>query len=132
MRRLLLSFLLLALPATLAAQQAPALAPGHPLDPADVAILTGSRSAAPTPYAAYATPYLSYPVDIPLFSQPMFAPVSTATSPLFAPLAFGRIGRRPVALFSGPGVPGVPLFFVRGRTVFFATPRGMLFGFVGR
>ena len=89
-------------------------------------------SKTPTPYGAYATPYLSYPVDVPLFGQPMFAPVSTATSPLFAPLAFGRIGRRPFALFSGPGVPGFPLFFVRGRTAFFATPRGMLFGFLGR
>ena len=123
---------MLALPGTLAAQQVqPALAPGHPLDPADVAVLTGNHSAAPTPYA-YPAPYISFPFEAPLFGQPMFAPVSTATSPLFAPLAFGRFGRRPFALFSGPGVPGFPLFFVRGRTAFFSTPQGMLFGFVGR
>lgn len=133
MRRLWLILLLSALPATLSAQQAAtAPKPGHPLDPADVATLSGKSSTAALPYQVYGTPYVYYSGSESLFGQQAFAPVSTTVGPGVSPLAFGLIGRRPVAIFRAPGTGLPPFFFVRGHTGFFATPRGLVFGFVGR
>jgi len=108
MRKALLLVVVLAVPGLLLAQETqpaqtlpqakPAPRLGHPLDPADVAILTGkAKASAGTRHGLYAMPYLyfNYPINQPLFSQPLFAPVSTATQPPFAPLLFGRIGERP-------------------------------------
>lgn len=73
------------------AQPAPVL--GHPLDPADVATLTG-RSSGTAPYAPtygyYYPPYAGgYPMAAPLFGGSQFSGGPWAT-PMFSPFAFGR------------------------------------------
>src|SRR5574337_1489133 len=74
--------------------------PGHPLDPADVDVLTGKTKAprnaghvvevSPYGYAGYA----GYPVNVAQYSPSQFARVTTATQPPFVPLLFGRAGNR--------------------------------------
>ena len=130
MRRAWLVLLLLMVPATLAAQQPPAAPkPGHPLDPADVATLSAKPHA--TPYSTYASPYWGNPYGT-WYGDSAFAPVSTETSPPITPLVFGRIGDRPVVLFTtrNAGVP--PLVFGRGGSFFLGSPRQVLFGTLGR
>ena len=133
MRKAWLTLLILALPATLAAQQAsPAPKPGHPLDPADVATLSAKPQT--TPYSTSASPYWGYPYGTygTWYGDSAFAPVSTETSPPITPLVFGRVGDRPVVLFTtrNAGVP--PLVFGRGGSFFFGSPRQVLFGTIGR
>lgn len=133
MRKAFLVVLALAVPGFLLAQEArPVPAPklGHPLDPADVAILTGkTRAAAPAAYSLYAMPYgyYTYPINAPLFGQPLFAPVSTATQPPFVPLAFGRVSGRPFVVIGNTNAPVVPRFFFalggsRGRPTVIVGP----------
>jgi hypothetical protein len=76
-------------------------APGHPLDPADVAILTGKANGAARP-AGYA--YSAYPAYAPgwqpnWFGTPLFTPVTNATRPPFGPIFFQR--RNSVFVFGG-------------------------------
>lgn len=125
MKKTLLVLLLILVPGTLLAQQAPAkpatpeaaasaatetaspspylpqsqyAAPqlGHPLDPADVATLTGrAQTSVPAayrvPYAPYAAPpvYFNYSSRVPLFGTPMFSPLGTQS--IFFPRWFGGI-----------------------------------------
>lgn len=125
MRKAFLVVLALAVPGLLLAQEAPPAQPapapklGHPLDPADVAILTGkTRAAAPAAYSLYVMPYgyYTYPVNAPLFGQPLFAPVSTATQPPFVPLAFGRVSGRPFVVIRNTSTAPIspPFFFALG------------------
>ena len=102
--------------------QAPASAPklGHPLDPADVDVLTGKADRA-RGYAGRAVPYsynygfggTGYQLGQSGSGLSLFAPVTTATSPPFVPLAFGQVGNRPFAVF-GSTIPFTPLFFTPG------------------
>ncbi len=110
-------------PSTTAQAQAPTSAPklGHPLDPADVDILTGKADRAARGYAGRGVPYASsygyggtgYQFGQSQSGPSLFAPVSTATSPPFVPLAFGQVGNRPFAVF-GSTIPIAPLFFTPG------------------
>jgi hypothetical protein len=113
-------------PNDVAKVQTPASAPklGHPLDPADVDILTGKADRAARGYTNTnsAVPYTygygyggtSYGFGQTQSGPSLFAPVSTATSPPFVPLAFGRVGNRSFAVF-GSTIPFAPLFFTPGR-----------------
>ncbi len=133
MRKAWLTLLMLALPATLAAQQpAPAPKPGHPLDPADVMTLSAKPQTTSYSYNPYPAAYWSYSGYGTWYGDSYFAPVSTETSPPITPLVFGRVGDRPVVLFTtrNAGVP--PLGFGRGGSFFFASPRQVLFGRLGR
>lgn len=110
----------------LGGQPAPKL--GHPLDPADVDVLTGKGNGY-TRYGTrgYVTPYgyPDYAVGGSQFGGSQFAPVSTATSPLFVPQAFGRIGNRSF-LVLGTATGRSTLFFAPGafgrRSSFFIIP----------
>ena len=125
MKKIFVVIFLLTLPRLAVAQQAsPAPQLGHPLDPADVAILTGKARGAAAPSGAAVPPvYYGYPVGVPLFSQSVFAPVSTATHPPFAPVLFGRIRDKSFVVVGGsPGLRLLPSFvFFGGRAspVFF-------------
>ncbi len=106
-------------------QPAPKL--GHPLDPADVDVLTGKATGyARSGNPGYAAPYVypGYAVGS-QFGGSQFAPVSTATSPLFVPRAFGRIGNRSFILL-GTTTGRANLFFAPGmsgrRSSFFFIP----------
>src|SRR5574342_265449 len=128
MRKAWLVLLLLAIPATLAAQQpAPAPKPGHPLDPADVVTLSAKPQTA-SPYGAYGAPYATYPTYGSWYGDSYFAPVSTETSPPFMPLVFGRVGDRPVVLFTSTNRDVPPLFYGHGQRFLFAPARPRLFG----
>ncbi|HXE76555.1 MAG TPA: hypothetical protein VNN18_13100 [Candidatus Xenobia bacterium] len=130
MRTAWLALLILALPATLAAQQpAPAPKPGHPLDPADVATLSAKPQTG-SPYAAYAVPYV-VPTYGRWYGNSYYDAGSTETSPPFVPLVFGRIGDRPVVLFTSTTSDVPPLFYGSGRTFFYAPARPALFGSFG-
>ncbi len=118
-------------PAPAATQLSPAPRLGHPLDPADVDILTGkAKVSGRQGYGYSGTPYgyTSYPVNAPLFSQSVFAPVSTATQPPFVPRFFGRIGGPWFVVIDGI-MPLRPFFFFstggfrHGTTVFVAPAR---------
>lgn len=134
MRKVLLVVLILAASGVLRAQdaasaQAPAPAPklGHPLDPADVDILTGkTRAPAYSAYRGYAGPYAyGYPANASLFGQSRFAQVSTATQPPFAPLVFGRVGRRSFIVIGTTTPVGSGFFFLGGArrsAIFFPVP----------
>ena len=128
MRKAWLVLLILAVPATLAAQR-PAPKPGHPLDPADVTTLSAKPQTG-SYYGAYGAPYV-YPTYGGWYGDSYFAPVSTETSPPFMPLVFGRIGDRPVVLFTSTNRDVPPLFYGHGRQFFFAPSRPALFGGFG-
>jgi hypothetical protein len=129
MRKSWLVLLLLAIPATLAAQQAsPAPKPGHPLDPADVVTLSAKPQ---TGYSAYPSPYAAYPAYGRWYGNSFYDATSTETSPPFTPLVFGRVGDRPVVLFTTNNNDMPPLFYGRGRSFLFAPPRPALFGTFG-
>jgi hypothetical protein len=91
-----------------AAQPAPQL--GHPLDPADVATLTG-RATTSTPaytrgYGSYYPPYAGgYPADLPLFGGSQFSGGNWGM-PMFSPIGFGRGN---LFVFRGAGL-APPLF----------------------
>lgn len=106
-------------------QAAPAPQPGHPLDPADVDILTGKNKVPSTPAYrvdpyAYAA-YNGYPVNVATWSASRFT--RTTTSPFF--LA-GRAGNRSFFVIGNTGGFVPPLFFfARGRgtgSAFFFAP----------
>jgi hypothetical protein len=87
------------------AQSAPT--PGHPLDPNDVAILTGhARSSAP---AAYGTPYAA-PTVVYGYTQPYSFGMGQRFG--FQGFFFPRSGRLRAPLFGGPFAP----FFFSGFT----------------
>ncbi|HSC77320.1 MAG TPA: hypothetical protein VLB32_02055 [Candidatus Acidoferrales bacterium] len=133
MRKAWLVLLMLAVPTALAAQQAsPAPKPGHPLDPADVVTLSAKPQTA-SPYGAYAaTPYVAYPTYGRGYgSSYYYDSWSTETSPPFTPLVFGRIGDRPVVLFTTTNRDVPPLFYGHGQRFLFAPARPALFGGFG-
>lgn len=130
MRTAWLALLVLALPATLAAQQpAPAPKPGHPLDPADVVTLSAKPQTG-SYYGAYGAPYV-YPTYGRWYGNSFYDAGSTETSPLFTPLVFGRVGDRPVALFTTTYGDVPPPYYGHGRTFFYAPARPALFGGFG-
>jgi hypothetical protein len=101
-------------------QAAPSPAPkkGAPLDWRDVDILTGKSNGRSR---AYVTPYVY--VDAPgygrgntgsVFTDNQFAPVTTETSPLFAPRAFGRVRDHSFIVFGNTA--GTSRFFFGPRT----------------
>jgi len=103
------------------AQAAPKL--GHPLDPADVDILTGkTKSSAAPSYGGYAPapyPYLSYPVNVAEYSPSRSLGWNSLASPPFVPLAFGRFNGQNFFVIGNTTSFGPPLFFFgRGRTGF--------------
>ncbi len=69
------------------AQPAPQL--GHPLDPADVATLTGRSGERQTAYQAGYGYYYPYAASLPLFGNGRFPGSNWATG-MFGPIGFGR------------------------------------------
>lgn len=98
----------------------PAPKPGHPLDPADVDVLTG-KSKPTNPYGAYGyrvvvDPYsgFGYPMSGSRFDQSIFTTPGGSTLSGLPPLAFGEIGGRRFFFVNGSQA-GLPvLFFNRG------------------
>ncbi len=107
-----------------AAPEVTALKPGHPLDPADVAVLTGKTGASGlSGYRMGVLPfgsggYAGYPFTATQVSPGQFAPVSTATSAPFVPLVFGRAGNRSLFLFGRTTAFTPPLLFLPGARGF--------------
>ncbi|GEM_PF-3179493 len=118
-------------------QATPAPQLGHPLDPADVAVLTGKAKGAtasthPLALSPYGYAGYGYPVNVAQTNPSLFAQVTTASRPPFVPLLFGRAGRRSFFLFGNTTSFAPPLFFfTSGRgarsTMFFAPARPGLF-----
>lgn len=97
------------------AQQPAAPKPGHPLDPADVDVLTGKNKAA-NPYGPYGgrivvDPYsgFGYPMGGSLYNQSVF---STPGGSMLSgsPFVFGDMGGRRIALWNGSRA-GMPILF---------------------
>ncbi len=107
------------------AQAAPK--PGHPLDPADVDVLTGKAKPSGAPgYRSEAAPYpyASYPVNVAGYVPGRALGSSSLASPPFTPLLFGR-GRSFFLIGNATGFGRSPFFFRRGRSgssTFFFTP----------
>jgi len=121
-------------PATSFSSVAPAAKKPRPLDPADVAILTGKTENGASGFrsGANAYGYYSYPVDVnaPLFGGNTFTPVSTRVSPLPFSIGFARRGGRTSVFFSSGTLPrGVFVGGARGRRAGFFSPG---FVFLGR
>ena len=105
------------------AQAKPAPKLGHPLDPADVDVLTGkaSRNAGanrpvevlPYGYGGYAGygRFGAYSIGTSRFGGSQFAPVGGSAQPLFAPIAFGRAGNRSFFVVGNTSSFGAPFFF---------------------
>jgi hypothetical protein len=90
----------------------PAPKKGHPLDPADVAVLTGKDRPSGTNYRYGGSPYVY--ADFPSGGS-VFTGGSTATRPLISPLFLHRGGRTDVLLFTDlPVVPRRSFFFLSG------------------
>ena len=104
------------------AQSAPKL--GHPLDPADVDVLTGKSKRASSD--AYQAPAISpygyggyggyggfgpYSLGASRFGGSQFASVGGSAQPLFAPIAFGRVGNRSFFVIGNTSSFGAPFFF---------------------
>lgn len=130
-------------PAQPQAQQQQALQPqaapklGHPLDPADVDVLTGKTKAGRAPgYAATPYPYVSYPVNVADYAPSRSLGWNSPASPPFVPLGFGRFNRGNFFVIGNTTSIGPPLFFFgRGRTglnTFFFGPARPGFGFFRR
>ena len=115
---------------TTSPQAKPAPKLGHPLDPADVDVLTGKNTqnagaARPVEvlpygfagyggYAGYGR--FGYSMGTSRFGGSQFAPVGGSAQPLFAPIAFGRVGNRSFFVVGNTGSFGAPFFFFsRGR-----------------
>lgn len=118
-------------------QAAPKL--GHPLDPADVDVLTGKTKAGRAPgygNAAAPYPYMSYPVNVADYAPSRSLGWNSPASPPFVPLAFGRFNRQNFFVIGNTTSIGPPLFFFgRGRTglnTFFFAPARPGFGFFRR
>ncbi len=101
------------------AKAAPKL--GHPLDPADVDVLTGKNKQSaranrpvevlPYGYAGYGG-YLGYGR---FASRWGGSRVGGSAQPLFAPIAFGRIGNRSFFVVGNTSSFSAPFFFFSGR-----------------
>lgn len=146
MRKLFLVTLLLAVPWALLAQEAPAKSgapaappapyppasqyaapqPGHPLDPADVATLTGrGQTSIPAvyrvPYGAPAPAYFNYSQPAPLFGNRRISAWGSAwvsplgTQPFFFFPHFGNFRAHPVFVIGGTGT-GTPLVIFPARS----------------
>ena len=114
-----------AAPAPPQAKPAPKL--GHPLDSADVDVLTGKANRTtganrpvevlPYGYGGYAGyGRFGYSMGTSRFGGSQFAPVGGSAQPLFAPIAFGRVGNRSFFVVGNTGSFGAPFFFFsRGR-----------------
>jgi len=113
------------------AQEAPKL--GHPLDPADVDILTGkTKASGASGYGTYAAaPYapVSYPVNVAEYSASRSLGWNSLASP---PFAFGRFNGSNFVIGGTAGF-GPPFLFGRGRfgvnNFFFAPARPGFFFF---
>jgi hypothetical protein len=98
----------------------PAPKPGHPLDPADVDVLTG-KSKAPSTYGPYGyrlmvDPYsgFGYPSGSTGLNDPVFSSPSLSNFSGVPPFAFGQFGGRRFVFVNGAQA-GLPfLFFNRG------------------
>ena len=109
------------------AQAAPK--PGHPLDPADVDVLTGKTKPSGAPgyrYGVAPSPYASYPVNVAGYVPGRALGSNSLVSPPFTPLLFGRVRGRSFFLTGNTtGFSRSLFFFSRGRTgssTFFFTP----------
>src|SRR5574341_70764 len=114
---------------TTSPQAKPAPKLGHPLDPADVDVLTGKNkpnagASRPVEVLRYGyTGYgygrygrFGYSMGTSRFGGSQFAPVGGSAQPLFAPIAFGRVGNRSFFVVGKTGSFGAPFFFFgRGR-----------------
>ncbi len=123
-----------AAPAQTQPQAAPTL--GHPLDPADVDVLTGKTKNSGAPGYRYQAPYpyASYPLSAPGYVPSRALGANPLASPLFPPRLFGRFGGRNFFFIGNTRGFGSPLFFFsRGRTdsstFFFAPARPSFFFF---
>ncbi|MFY9584248.1 MAG: hypothetical protein WAR21_07145 [Candidatus Acidiferrales bacterium] len=121
------------------AQAQPQAAPtlGHPLDPADVDVLTGKTKTAGAlsrRYEAAPYPYASYPLSAPGYVPSRLLGTNPLASPPFTPLLFGRVrGRSFFFIGNTMGFGSPRFFFSRGRTgsstFFFAPARPSFFFF---
>ena len=118
------------------AQAAPKL--GHPLDPADVDVLTGKTKPSRAPgYRSEAAPYpySSYPINAAGYLPARFLQSNSLTPPPFSALLFRRARGRSFFPIGNTTRFGSPLFFFsRGHTgsstfVFFAPARPSFFFF---
>lgn len=118
----------------LRAQFPPAPKPGHPLDPADVDVLTGKSKPA-NPYGPYgyrvvADPYsgFGYPMTGSRFNQSVFSTPGGSMLSGVPPFAFGDVGGRRSFFVNGSHA-GLPvLFFNRGSDrAFVFLGRGLSF-----
>ena len=106
--------------ATNSAQAKPAPKLGHPLDPADVDVLTGKANRTtganrpvevlPYGYAGYGG-FGRYSMGTSRFGGSQFASVGGSAKPLFAPIAFGRVGNRSFFVVGNTSSFGAPFFF---------------------
>jgi len=90
--------------------QSPAAAPklGHPLDPADVDILTGKADRSARGYSPGYVPYM-YGYGAAAYGG-RYASGSTKTSPPFVPLAFGNVNGRSFLVIGSTFGGTSPLF----------------------
>ena len=117
--------------ARLRAQFPPAPKPGHPLDPADVDVLTGKSKPA-NPYGIYGArvavdPYsgFGYPLSGSRFGPSIFTTPGGSALP---PFAFGEVSGRRFSLLNGSRA-GMPILFFNhgsGRSFIFLG-RGLSF-----
>ncbi len=118
------------------AQQPPAPKPGHPLDPADVDVLTGKNKPA-NPYGSYGNrvvidPYsgfgYGYPMGGSLYNQSVFSTPGGSMLSGAPPFVFGDVGGRRFSLLNGSRA-GMPiLFFNHGANrTFIFLGRGLSF-----
>ena len=99
------------------AQQPPAPKPGHPLDPADVDVLTGKNKPA-NPYGPYGgrvvvDPYsgFGYPMGGSLYNQSVFSTPGGSMLSGQTPFVFGDVGGRRFSLLNGSRA-GMPILFL--------------------
>ena len=105
------------------AQAKPAPKLGHSLDPADVDVLTGKANRTtganrpvevlPYGYGGYAgySRFGAHSIGTSRFGGSQFAPVGGSAQPLFAPIAFGRVGNRSFFVVGNTSSFGAPFFF---------------------
>ena len=103
---------------------------GHPLDPADVDVLTG-RAKAPTSTGYRLDPlsyaygsYAGYPTNVAPLRAPRFAGFGPARTP-FVPLLFGRTRSGSFFFLGNSPFFAPPFFFFRNRS---GTGNSFLFG----
>jgi hypothetical protein len=116
--------------AKLRAQFPPAPKPGHPLDPADVDVLTGKNKSS-NPYGPYGSrvmvdPYsgFGYPMGGTRFDQSVFSTPGGSMLSGQPPFVFGDVSGRRFSLWNGSRA-GMPILFFNHGT-------GRSFIFLGR